>query len=385
MLAYQIVVTLLLLLFAGLALRNLRDYAVLDESATPDPAERLYVLIPARNEEENIRACLDGLTAQVGCNFCMVVLDDESTDATASVVLEAARDHPSVELIRGKPIPAGWAGKVWACSQLGSYAIEQGADWLLFLDADTRAAPRFVAALWAQAQATRADMVSSFPYQVTGSLMEMLVLPMLHFLVVTFLPIRMVWETPNPAIAAACGQVGLFSAEGYRRIGGHAAVSASFHDGLQLARRVKQLGGTLRLTDASRSISCRMYRGARQVWAGFTRNAYEGLGSMGALVTMTLLNTVLFVAPIVFCLYGLLAGHGTYSVWFWLACAQVAMILAMRVAQARRFGHMEAVLLHPISVIVMLAIQWTSWFRHVTHARTSWKDRSYTAAPEKRE
>ena len=128
---------------------------------------------------------------------------------------------------------------------------------------------------------------------------------MLPFLIVTFLPVRMVWESPFPSLVAACGQFELFSAEAYRAIGGHGSIPHSFHDGLQLARRVKASGRTVRLFDGSALIACRMYAGGRAVWSGFTRNAYEGLGSVGALVTMTTLQTVLFLLPFLWLALGL--------------------------------------------------------------------------------
>ena len=225
------------------------------------------------------------------------MLDDGSDDGTDAIVADIANRDGRVHLLRGKPIEAGWAGKVWACQQLGEAALEQGADWLLFLDADTRAKPQLLPATLAYAQSTNAGMVSTFPYQITGTFWERVVLPMLHFLIITFLPVRMVWESKFPQLVAACGQFELFSAATYREIGGHGSIPHSFHDGLQLARRVKAAGQAVRLCDASALISCRMYEGGRAVWNGFTRNAYEGLGGFAPLVVMSGLQTVLFLLP----------------------------------------------------------------------------------------
>ena len=380
MLIYQAVITAMVLGFVGMVLRNLRDYAPAPlDAAPPRPSETLCVLIPARDEAENIADCMEGWLEQEGVTLRLLVLDDGSTDGTDRIVAEIAARDDRVCLLRGETKPPSWAGKVWACRQLGDAALAEGADWLLFVDADTRARPGLATVALHHAQITGADMVSTFPYQITGTLSERIVLPMLQFLIVTFLPVRMVWESPFPQLVAACGQFELFASEAYREVGGHASLPGSFHDGLQLARRVKASGRSVRLFDGSDRISCRMYAGSRAVWNGFTRNAYEGLGSLGALVTMTLLQTVVFLAPFLFLLSAVgrwLAG-GAMPLWGWLCAVQVGLILLIRLLQARRFGHYESVLLHPLSIAVMVTIQWASFWKTLRKSPVVWKGRSY--------
>lgn len=380
MLIYQIVVTVMALGFVGMVVRNLRDYVPApDDAAPPRPEEALCVLIPARDEAENIAECVESWLRQKGVTLRLLVLDDGSTDGTDRIVEEIAARDARVCLLRGEPKPSGWAGKVWACRQLGDAALTGGAPWLLFVDADTRARPGLATAALHHAQTTGADMVSTFPYQITGTFAERVALPMLHFLIMTFLPVRMVWESPFPQLVAACGQFELFAAASYRAIGGHAALPASFHDGLQLARRIKASGRSVRLFDGSDRISCRMYAGGRAVWNGFTRNAYEGLGSVGALVTMTLLQTMVFLAPFCFLLYaiGIRIESGVMPLWGVLCAVQVSLILLLRLLQARRFGHYESVLLHPLSLILMVAIQWASFWKSLRKTPIVWKGRSY--------
>lgn len=377
----QIGLTALLALFFGLAVRNLRDYVPAPPaSAPPRPEEKLFLLIPARNEAANIAACIENLLAQAWGDFSLLVLDDTSDDGTDAIVEAIAARDRRVCLLRGKPIPSGWAGKVWACHQLGEAARAQGADWLLFLDADTRSQPGLIGTSLAYAQTTQAGMVSTFPYQETGTFPERVVLPMLHFLIITFLPVRMVWESPFPQLVAACGQFELFSAEAYTAVGGHGSIPKSFHDGLQLARRVKKAGYVVQLFDGSALIACRMYAGGRAVWNGFTRNAYEGLGSLGALVTMTALQLGLFFLPYLFLLAAVgqrLAGRG-FPLWGWLSLAQVALISLLRGLQARRFGHPDSVWLHPLSILALVAIQWASFWKTLRKSHVAWKGRVYT-------
>ena len=380
MLTYHIANTVSLFLFALLNALNLHDYRPVPPDALPPrPEERLFILIPARNEAENIRECLAGLQAQTYSNFTLLVLDDASEDGTSEIVESIAREDLRIELLMGKPIETGWAGKVWACSQLGAEAQKRGADWLLFLDADTRALPGLVAAGLHHAQTHRAGMVSTFPYQTTGSFWERVVLPMIHFLICTFLPLRLVWGSKSGALVAGCGQFELFSAEAYRATGGHAGIPGSFHDGLRLARKTKSKGFPVRLFDGSPLMTCRMYDGGKAVWNGFTRNAYEGLGGFIPLVGMTFLQSVLFLFPFGFLLYALvkgLLGSGIPQ-WGGLVALQVALIYTIRVMQAKRFGHGETVWLHPLSVTALIAIQWASFFKSLRKTKVAWKGRIY--------
>jgi chlorobactene glucosyltransferase len=380
MFLYQFIVFLALTAFLGMVVWNLREYAPLDSTEEPPrPDERLFILIPARNEAENIEACLSGLLAQNWRKFTLLVLDDGSDDGTDGIVKQMAQRDSRVRLLCGKPIAPGWAGKVWACQQLGEAALAEGADWLLFLDADTRAQPALVGTALRFAQTHHAGMVSTFPFQLTGTFWERVTLPMLHFLIMTFLPMRLVWELPIPGLVAACGQFELFSAKAYRAAGGHGSIPKSFHDGLQLARRVKQQGGTVRLFDGSALISCRMYAGGLAVWNGFTRNAYEGLGGFPPLVVMTGLQGVFFLLPFLFLAWGLarLAFGAGFPLWAWCCVGQVALILLMRLLQARRFGHFDSVWLHPLSVATMIAIQWASFWKTLRKTQVAWKGRTY--------
>ena len=137
----------------------------------------------------------------------------------------------------------------------------------------------------------------------------------------------------------------------------------------------------MRLFDGSALISCRMYEGGSAVWNGFTRNAYEGLGSPAALITMTLLQTVLFLLPFVFLSIALQqAINGRFPGWGWLCTLQVGMILLIRILQARRFGHMGSVWLHPLSIVLLVAVQWASFWKTVRRSPMRWKGRTYNAS-----
>lgn len=367
MLLYQITITLILFAFLGLVVRNLRDYA-LPSDIPPKTTPLVSICLPVRNEEANVEACLRELMQQTYLRIEILVLNDNSEDATGQIVTQLAQEDRRIRLLEGVPLPPGWAGKCHACWQAVQAA--QG-EYLLFVDADTRAKPKLVEAAVAVAETHRADMVSGFPRYVAGSFWELAVMPMLTFLITTLLPVRQVWESPSPAFAAACGQFLLFRRDAYCKVGGHAAIRGSFHDGLQLARRLKASGGSVRLFDVSPLLTCRMYDGGRALWNGFTRNAYEGVGSFPVLVGLTLLLITLFLAPFGFLLYGISTG----AAWWGWCLAQVGLILLLRGLQSARFGLWASVLLFPLSVSALLAIQWASFLRTRTGRRGVWKGR----------
>lgn len=368
---------LALLSVAALVRRNLRDYHLPLPPETPtDPLPPVSVLVPARNEAAGIEACLEGLLAQGSPVLEVLVLDDASTDDTAARVERLAARHPRLRLLPGEPLPPGWAGKAHACAQL---ARQARGEWLLFVDADTRARPGLVCAALGVAVSRQADLLSTFPRQVCGTPGEALAVPLVYWLLFTLLPLRRVWEDPSPAFAAACGQLLLARAAAYRQVGGHAALPASLHDGLHLARLYKRHGRRVVLADLSPWISCRMYRGLGECWRGFTRNVYQGLGSPGALAALTAAQFPLFVVPWL----GLAAGAALgWPGWAWLCAAQAGVLLGIAAALRRRFRFpWLTVALLPLALLLLLVIPWAGALRTWCGRPAIWKGRSVGATP----
>ena len=169
MLFYQIAILLSLLVFLGILLRNLIDLPGLPEHS-PDRGVLVSVLVPARNEALNIERCVRSLLRQEYAPFELLVLDDGSTDATPELLRALVRESGGLmRVVQGEPLPDGWHGKSWACSQLGQQAK---GELLLFTDADTMhesdALRRTVAAI----QASGADMLSLMPHQELASFWE---------------------------------------------------------------------------------------------------------------------------------------------------------------------------------------------------------------------
>ncbi|HEV2130143.1 MAG TPA: glycosyltransferase family 2 protein [Longimicrobiaceae bacterium] len=334
---------------------------------------RVSVLIPARNEEGNIehsvRAVLDGTQPPDE----VIVYDDGSTDATAAILGKLAEEDARVRVLRGEPLPAGWVGKPHACHHLARAAT---GNVLLFLDADTVATPECLARLGSIFQDYAADLVTAGVRQRTGSFAERLVIPLLHLSYLAWLPLPLIWRSRDPRFLIANGQLLAVRREVYRAAGGWEAVRSEVVDDMAFCRRVKESGGRVVFADGSHMASARMYDGARELWQGFSKNLYEGIGGRpAALAGVMGLHLWIFVAPYVALSVAWVMAPTLLSV----AATGVAANVALRVALALRLRHPpEGVLLHPLSVLALLGIAANS-FRWSRRGAIRWRGRSYAA------
>lgn len=330
------------------------------------------VLVPARNEEANIAACVESALASQGVPVEVVVMDDGSTDRTAEIVGAIAARDPRVRLQQAPPLPQGWTGKVHACQRLADAA--RGTH-LFFVDADVRLAPRAAAALVAHQRETGVGLVSAVPRQVTRSLGELLTVPMINFLMMGYLPVPIMRTRLDRGLGAACGQTMLFERAGYDAIGGHESIRHLLHDGIQLARRMRDHGRMTDVVLGAELATCRMYERFDQAWAGFIKNAHEGMASWGQLPVWTALLGFGHVLPPILFLLALL-GVGSLT----LALAALALSLGLRVAITRATRESWwTVPLHPATVAVGLAIQWASLLGLGRGRAGGWKGRVYPA------
>jgi cellulose synthase/poly-beta-1,6-N-acetylglucosamine synthase-like glycosyltransferase len=222
----------------------------------------LSVIVPARDEEACLAACLESLVGQRGVEYEVIVIDDHSTDQTR----EIAERFP-VRVIAADELPDGWSGK---CNAVWTGAKAAKGKWLLFTDADTRHAPNSISAGLREALEHKADLLSYSPRQEVCSLAESALMPVVFAeLAATYRP-RDVCD-PQSTVAAANGQYLLIQRNVYDAIGGHAAVAIEILEDVELAKRVKQAGYKLRF-HVSDLVATRMYRSFPQMWEGWTKN-----------------------------------------------------------------------------------------------------------------
>lgn len=376
MLGYMAVAgCLLAVLPAALFIRNLGLYR-------PPPLcgaarSRCSVLIPARNEELNIGSTLHAVLSNTGIHFEVIVLDDGSTDRTADIVREIARGDDRVHLETAPPLPAGWCGKQHACyllSQLASHSL------LIFLDADVRLRPSALSRIAAFMERSGVALASGVPEQETRTFSEQLLIPLVHFVLLGFLPIRRMRTGLHPACGAGCGQLFVARREAYEACGGHSAIRSTLHDGPKLPRVFRAAGFATDLFDATDLAICRMFPTGAEVWRGLARNAHEALGSPWLIGPATVILFGGQVLPICV-LAAVLFGGSTSPIVFALSLfGTVASFLPRMLAIARFRQSLRGAVFHPAGVCALLLIQWFAFFRSRRRHPAVWKGRSYFQA-----
>jgi len=381
MLYQQIVFVLLaaVLLNLLLNLRALRKPK--SDVQLPEPAPLISILVPARNEEANIGICLESLRQQEYPNFEILVLDDSSTDGTADIVARIAAEDSRVRLLRGQPLPPGWAGKTFACHQL---AQEARGSWLLFTDADTVHAPAMLRRVLGVALVSRAVLISGFPYQRTTSIWQKMAIPILfYFMLLCWMPLWWLQRSRRTMPSIAIGQFLFFSAEGYRSIGGHEAVKSRILEDVWLGREVSRHHYRQLTLDLSSVVSCQMYREFGSMWDGITRWLYT-VASLSAvsLVLMIAVVLFLFLAPFLWLLYGLVLAQPAFA-WEVLVTLQVAIVFLARFLAGRRFSQPKtSIILHPVGVVFLLLVAFYASYQHLTGGGVRWKGRVYDAGSQ---
>jgi glycosyltransferase involved in cell wall biosynthesis len=342
----------------------------------PREVYSISVLIPARNEAHRIAPLLDSVLASEGVHCDLCVLDDESQDSTAAIVQAYSERYANVRLIQGSPVPSGWSGKQFACYQLAQTAIH---DELIFLDSDVSLSKD---ALWravGQRRKSSADLLSGFPRQQVLTIGEQMLIPLIHVILLCFLPFGLMRWTRMIGAAAGCGQFFLTTKRAYQLSGGHSSIRQSLHDGIMLPRAYRLSGLKTDLFDAADIAQCRMYTSFEETWSGLLKNASEGFAKMPLLPLMTLLLLLAFVCPVL-CMVAVSLGFIEQE-FFVIAMAALALSYLPRIVCCFKFDHAWlGCLLHPVSILLFLIIQWTAYIRKSQGKAVQWRQRNYQMA-----
>jgi glycosyltransferase involved in cell wall biosynthesis len=370
--AFAITIMLCALAPAVLFCVNLRQYRPPQPTDTPQPT--VSVLIPARDEEAGIVAALTAALTSTGLSFEVVVMDDCSTDETVSRVESVATLDSRVRLEHAPPLPVDWNGKQHACWALAHAAK---GELLCFVDADVRLQPQALARMASYLLQNDVALVSGFPHEITVTWMEWLLLPLIHFVLLGFLPITRMRKGTDPAFAAGCGQFMMLRRDAYFATGGHSAIRRTMHDGLMLPKLLRQNGYRTDLADITALATCRMYNSARQVWHGLAKNATEGLAAPVRIVPISFLLILGQVMPFALAVWLWLRGHNSTAVVAYVlvavAGAWLPRVLAVRWFKQKWFS----ALIHPVGILLLLMVQWYALGRKLSGSAVSWKERSY--------
>lgn len=340
------------------------------EDATTEDATTVSVLIPARDEEANIAACLETALAQGACVCEVLVYDDHSRDGTAEVVSCYARRDARVRLVAPLELPAGWCGKTFACAQL---AREAKGRWLLFLDADARLAEGAAARIVAAAEARALTLLSCWPRLEMRGFWEGVLMPLLNFVVFTLYPAPLAARRRlDASLGLAHGSCMLARGDTYKLVGGHAAVRDQLFEDVRLAQVWRERGQESLCLDGRSVVTVRMYRSLAEIWRGFQKNFFPAFRRERSFWLFVALHAFVFLLPFVLASYALVAS------WAWPLAAAAACVVLMRAALASRFGHpWWSVVLHPAGEAVLIALGLASWLRCRTGRGVEWKGRRY--------
>jgi chlorobactene glucosyltransferase len=374
---YQIIIAAGLFLFLINLVLNLRGLKKpLLDAKIPRPAPFISVLVPARDEEANIGACLESLRRQDYPDFEVLVLDDNSVDDTAGIVNRMAAVDNRIKLISGAPLPNDWAGKPHACYQLAQRA---GGDWLLFVDADTVHAPHMLRSVLDAAIKLKCSLLSGFPRQLAESFPQKIAVPVIYFIIMGWAPLWLIHRLKSTRPSVAIGQFLLFRRDEYWRIGGHKVVQSRILEDIWLGIEMSRRGGRHVAIDLSSVVSCNMYPAVGSMWSGLVRCVY----SVSALSPVMLLVLVplawlFYIGPFYWLWNGFFMYDGAPLLWRGLVVFQVMLLFFMRWLVDNRFKEPPvSAWLHPLGMGYIFVVVVYSFLRWMVGAGVSWKERVY--------
>jgi len=331
----------------------------------------ISVLIPARNEEKNIERCVESVLRQSYQNYEIIVINDNSTDKTAEI-LSRFTDQ-KYRFINGLEKPDDWVGKNYACYQLSR---EAKGEYFLFIDADTELEENALSGSVMLLNKFNPDLVSLMPKQETVTFWEKIIIPMLHYTVLTLLPMPLVEHTKKESLTMSNGQFMLFKKSFYEFIGGHESMKNKMVEDVWLGRKVKKSGGKLIFADGTDIISCRMYTSYSEILEGFSKNIFPGLSfSLSGLVFVILLYSFLYLLPFILFLLSFIFFDNFLILINFL---NIILPIIIRILHSLKFRlPVTQPLLHFLSVIMILKLALKSYENYTLKGGAVWKNRKY--------
>jgi glycosyltransferase involved in cell wall biosynthesis len=335
---------------------------------------RLSVIVPARNEADVLRPCLESLLAQseagfaVGEDWELLLVDDGSTDATRSIALSLS----SLTVLDPDPLKPGWTGKanaVWTAAR------KARGEWLLFTDADTIHTPGNLERAIHEAQHGQVVMLSYSPRQMVSGFWQRALMPLIFSeLALTFPPQKV--SDPSSRVAAANGQFMMIQRAAYFQAGGHQAVAGSLLEDVDLAFLLKRRKFPIRFRYAPDALSTRMYRSFDAMMEGWTKNlarlfsypvmmaAWKAL-DLFLILGLPLLVWHFFALPV--------PRYALAAVWL-----RVLWRFYARVTKSNFPPSDCALSVFALPLFCLLLV--SSWWQHTVRSEVAWKGRAYSTA-----
>ncbi|WP_078553118.1 glycosyltransferase [Bacillus alkalicellulosilyticus] len=354
-------VSVIFLLFILWTVLNSMFMPKLTQARSLETVPLVSILIPVRNEERNIKPLLQSLEKLTYKNYEVIFLDDQSTDQTVPL-LQQGLEKVAGTVIHGRPLPRGWVGKVHACQQLSETA---SGDYYLFLDADVRIAPHTIEASLCLLTKRKAGLLTGFPNFPTTSFLSQLLVPMQHFIVLFHLPLFMANLTKLPAFTAAHGSFMFFRKEAYMASGGHKQVFNSLVEDVHLSREVKKAGYHVVLANITNDVTCHMYETNAEVWNGFLKNVFSGIGRSYVMGIGLICFYSIFLLPLFLIVTG--------------SFVPLILLLVLRLYVDWRMNQRNLIfLLMPLSSLMIIVLLSYSMIQSLRKRNVIWKGRHYS-------
>ena len=340
---------------------------------------------------------MEALLAQTYPNFEIIVLDDRSTDATSEILRglvsirrsaatqPTARQSGMLKVLNGSDLPPGWAGKPHALTQAAAAAR---GDWLCFVDADTFVTPEALAAVYAKAIETKADLFTIMTHQIMLTFWERTVLPLVMLALSVGSSPRKV-NDPERKDAIANGQFIFIKRDVYKAVGGHKAIKGSIVEDKDLALLVKGKGYRLVIADGRQLASTRMYTSLAEMWEGWTKNIYLGLRDDRGLLLLGVFGAFLaFTAALLLPAWvfwgGALMAAGSVSVGSVVLIEAILLwgyLIYWRIVASHGMDIPNwYALTVPIGAAVFAAMMITSAWNVLSGRGVTWKGRTYPSS-----
>ncbi|AJD91215.1 hypothetical protein JMA_18980 [Jeotgalibacillus malaysiensis] len=361
----MIIYVSILLMFLLLTILNIFTMPRLKDQSD-DESSRVSILIPMRNEEANAAGVIDSVLHTTYANKEIIILNDHSEDQTEEILKTYGG---KIKVIQGEKLPDQWVGKVFACHQLSKQAT---GEYYCFIDADVRLKPDAISKALHLLKKNDAGLVSGFPQFPTKTFMAKLLVPLQHFFIFFHLPNIVANHSTKPAFTAAHGAFMLFDKNAYSASGGHHAVRHSLVEDIHITRTLKQNGYRCILSNVTNSITCDMYETNREVWEGFTKNIFTGLGRSVPVASIVALFYISFYfIPLPLFLNGVISGK-----WLLTLPLVIVFLQTFLIDIATRQSKLHFLLM-PISAIALVVLLFTAAIKGLNGSGYKWKGRIY--------
>ena len=328
-------------------------------------ADPVALLVPMRNEEKHVRELLDcAFASESLANLSIYALDDSSSDQTLGLLNDAAGSTPNLHILSGRELENDWMGKPFACHQLAERAIADGAEFLIFLDADTRISPTAIAASLSAMKARGWDFISPHPREIASSPLARLIQPLMQWSWFVSVPVRLGIALKIPSMAIANGQFIIFSTHAYQSAGGHAMVRNEVIEDLEISRTLVRAGFRGGVAVAADVVECQMYENDAELRRGYAKSLWRAFGSpIGALLAAALLLSTQTL-PFLLALFGSLVAWKIVAV---NALAHLIVALKTRSNPVNTFAH-------PLAIVLLVGLIVDSFIQRARGV-AQWKGR----------